>query len=178
MAKGYLSVTGLPLKPPSWKGKKFSEDHRKKLGLAQIGNKKGLNKKRSEEWREMMKKIHSGNQWGKGNIWDLERRKKYSEARKGAGNPSWQGGITKIKYAQRMSITHGIEYKEWRRKVFERDHFTCIMCGDNRGGNLEADHIKPFAQYPELRLDINNGRTLCHECHKKTPTYGKHNISS
>lgn len=31
---------------------------------------------------------------------------------------------------------------------------------------------KDFALHPELRLDINNGRTLCKSCHKKTENYG------
>jgi 5-methylcytosine-specific restriction endonuclease McrA len=35
-----------------------------------------------------------------------------------------------------------------------------------------ADHIKPWCKHPELRYDLNNGRTLCVECYKKTPTYG------
>ena len=40
------------------------------------------------------------------------------------------------------------------------------------GGVLHADHIKPFAFFPSLRFDLENGRTLCVECHKKTPTFG------
>jgi len=64
------------------------------------------------------------------------------------------------------------EYKEWRKKVFNRDNYTCVLCNDSNGGNLEADHIKDFALFPKLRLDINNGRTLCKSCHKKTENYG------
>lgn len=48
--------------------------------------------------------------------------------------------------------------------------YKCVICG--KGGKLQSDHIKPFALYPELRFDVNNGRTLCISCHIKTDTYG------
>lgn len=64
------------------------------------------------------------------------------------------------------------EYKKWRSDIFKRDNYKCVLCGDFKGGNLEADHIKDFALFPELRLNINNGRTLCNICHKKTENYG------
>lgn len=63
------------------------------------------------------------------------------------------------------------KYLVWRKQVFNRDNYTCQMCGE-RGGRLCADHIKPFAHYPELRTELSNGRTLCVDCHKLTPTYG------
>jgi hypothetical protein len=63
------------------------------------------------------------------------------------------------------------EYKLWRTAVYERDNYTCIWCGI-KGNKLNADHIKPFAQFPELRFAIDNGRTLCVDCHRKTDTYG------
>lgn len=62
-------------------------------------------------------------------------------------------------------------YNAWRTLVFERDDYTCVECGQ-RGGKLHADHIKPFAFFPELSHDVTNGRTLCVPCHIKTPTYG------
>ena len=68
-------------------------------------------------------------------------------------------------------IRRGVQYKEWRKAVFERDDYTCQECGA-MGVRLNADHIKPFALYPDLRFDVANGRTLCVECHRKTPTYG------
>lgn len=65
-----------------------------------------------------------------------------------------------------------IEWKHKRELIFKRDNFTCVICKDSKGGNLEADHIKDFALFPNLRLDINNGRTLCKSCHRKTDNYG------
>ena len=56
-------------------------------------------------------------------------------------------------------------YRVWRSQIFERDNYTCQRCGQ-KGGNLNAHHIKQYALYPDLRLDPVNGITLCEECHK------------
>lgn len=86
---------------------------------------------------------------------------------RGENNSSWKGGITPINQAIRTST----EYKLWRTSVFERDGYTCVWCGE-AGGRLNADHIKPFSLFPELRFAIDNGRTLCEPCHRTTDTYG------
>lgn len=86
--------------------------------------------------------------------------------RRGENSQFWKGGITK----KNQVVRNSFEYKLWRIAVFERDKYTCIWCGYT-GKELQADHIKPFAQYPELRFAIDNGRTLCKPCHKTTDTY-------
>jgi hypothetical protein len=69
-------------------------------------------------------------------------------------------------------LRRGTRYKAWRSAVFKRDDHTCQECGV-RGGTLNADHIKPFAVFPEGRFEVSNGRTLCRDCHLQTPTFGR-----
>lgn len=83
-------------------------------------------------------------------------------------HPAWRGGITPLN----VKIRNSPRMKEWRAAVFKRDGYTCVLGGKEHGNKLEADHIKRFSDYPELRFDINNGRTLCVNCHKRTDTYG------
>lgn len=96
-----------------------------------------------------------------------ETRRKMSLAQRGNKAPNWQGGKTNKNETSRRNI----EYRLWRESVFRRDNYICQMC-EKRGGILNADHIKPFAYFPELRFDTSNGRTLCVSCHRKTDTYG------
>lgn len=93
---------------------------------------------------------------------------------KGKDNHFWKGGKTDA--AKRFKQSG--EYRQWRRDVFERDNYTCQECGvKNQKGlgrtvELHADHIKPFAFFPELRTELSNGRTLCADCHRQTNTFG------
>lgn len=74
-----------------------------------------------------------------------------------------------------------LQARRWKREVLVRDGFACKICGKS-GGRLDVDHIVPFSfVYREAVLtenfsflyDIENGRTLCRNCHKKTDTYAK-----
>ena len=83
---------------------------------------------------------------------------------RGAENPQWKGGR---KYARNQWMDR-YEYKEWRAAVFERDSYTCQMCGKPSTGNIQAHHIRPWRDFPALRFDVSNGITLCKKCHHKT----------
>ncbi len=84
-------------------------------------------------------------------------------------------------YLRNRRDKHGCaEDREWRLTVFKRDNFTCLSCGQV-GGRLQADHIRSFVAYPELRHELSNGRTLCRRCHIQTPNYGpkaRHEIAA
>lgn len=85
----------------------------------------------------------------------------------GERHHNWKGGISTKRSLLRQRRTYII----WREAVFARDDWTCQECG-TRGCSLEADHIKPWSLYPELRYSIDNGRTLCVNCHRNTDTWG------
>lgn len=153
--KKSLISKSLGLKPPH--PSTFSEETKRKQceGISRAS--KG--RKLTPEWIANLSKSHLGQiAWNKG-----IHHTKIS----GKNHYLWKGTTPENK-RQRESL----EYKIWRTSVFERDKYTCIWCGDNRGRNLEADHIKPFAYFPELRFEISNGRTLCNPCHRKTDTWG------
>lgn len=90
----------------------------------------------------------------------------------------WTGYIS----SENKMIRHRTEYSDWRNAVFNRDNYTCQCCGaNNKSGNgksvyLHAHHLKNFADNPELRFDINNGITLCKECHDPRFEGSFHNI--
>ena len=139
---------------PSWSmGIKFSEEQKAKLNM------EGLN---------------IGHPWNKGKIgiYSEERLKQMREFMKtkvGEKANNWRGGISRAYKTGYNSI----QYKEWRKKTFERDNYTCQDCGihASEAGYLTAHHIKSWSKYPELRFKISNGITLCENCHSKVDKY-------
>lgn len=151
------------------RGRKMPEEQRKKM----IGRTppKTAFKKGIVPWNKGTKGVMKSWNKGRTGLWKLSeemRKNKKLTAPRGENHYNWRGGVTPVN----LSIRASLEYKLWREAVFKRDHYTCVWCGDNKGGNLNADHIKPFALFPELRFAIDNGRTLCVPCHQKTDTFG------
>ena len=85
-----------------------------------------------------------------------------SENIKGKNHPSYNPNLTDEERDRNYP-----EYKDWRKAVYERDNYTCQCCGDNKGHNLNAHHIYGYTEYKDLRTDVDNGISLCEECHKR-----------
>lgn len=78
---------------------------------------------------------------------------------KGDKHWNWKGGITTEDKKLRMKFRLNL-----MPIILERDSYTCQIC-EQYGGELQVDHIKSWAEYPELRFEESNCRTLCMACH-------------
>ena len=90
------------------------------------------------------------------------------------GELNWRWNPNRTELLEKLRIRSSSKYAKWRKAVFERDNFTCQVCG-KRGGWIEAHHIKSFSLFPKLRFDVKNGMTLCRDCHIKTLSISKRN---
>lgn len=93
-----------------------------------------------------------------------QKMKEVCKKQKGKNHPRWNPNITD---EERNRKQKEFKASKWRMKVYTRDKFTCQKCKDNRGGNLNSHHIYSWMDHLKLRYVVNNGITLCKDCHKK-----------
>lgn len=151
-AKGSWNIGRIP-----WnKGKKMSEETKEKNRASHpLGKRSNTGrthfKKGSIPWTHSVAGTGKLIPWNKG-----KKLPQFS----GVNHPRWKGGT------KRYSKTYtSFEYKQWRSLIFERDKFLCQSCGCN--GLMNAHHIKPFAKFPDERFSVDNGITLCGDCHRE-----------
>lgn len=181
------------------KGQKQTEETKNKIRLANLGHSRGGWKLSNETIKKMKGKTPwNKNKKGLQVAWNKNKPRTWvstGDFKKGqkpwnlgkkmikiskCNHYNWKGGITPLMQKIRVCF----EYRQWRSDVFKRDDYTCQDCSKNKTC-LNADHIKPFSiiiqEYSIKTLeealncvelwDINNGRTLCIDCHRKTDTY-------
>jgi len=151
-------------KKPRKTGWKHSPEIKAKMSVAQkkrtIYGMEG--KKHSEETRLKMRESAMKRQKV---LWSEEAKKKRSLIFKGENNPNWKTDRTKLYQGEKKHLCS--KYKEWAKSIKDRDNWVCRIADDNCKGNLEAHHILPWRDYPELRYKTNNGITLCHAHHPR-----------
>jgi len=61
------------------------------------------------------------------------------------------------------NIRESAEYQQWRQDVLERDSYQCVDCGNS--DNLQTHHIIPIKEDNEKATNVDNGLTVCANCH-------------
>jgi len=142
----------------SWYGCSHTPDEIKKMSDSHKGEKNHMfGKSTPQDVKDKISQSLSG-----------EHHPNYGKRGKDA--PNWQGGLTERMQALRNSPA----YKNWRESVYQRDNWTCRECGArSSSGNvvvLNAHHIHPIKDNKNTLLifNIDNGVTLCADCHNVT----------
>lgn len=160
---------------------------RNNKGIFVKGHKVNLGRKHSKKWNLKCSLAHKGkifsiqhkqnllkrpqtfrkgdSPWNKGKKGCYKvseiTRKKIGKANKGEKSHFWKGGVC----PKNLRIRKSLNFCLWRESVFVRDNWTCQKCMV-KGGIIHPHHIQNFAQYPELRFALDNGITLCKNCHR------------
>lgn len=167
-AKGHLPVNSFKKGQVPWnKGKKMDSDFCLKMGDAQ--KKTYLSGRVHHYLGKKRPEFKGGNNPLYGKF--------------GKEHPKWTDVKKRPFY---KSIREIFKYVEWRKSIFDRDNYSCRLCGKNKC-YIEADHypkrfidiirnndiqtIEDAIKCAEL-WDVGNGRTLCKPCHLKTLTWG------
>jgi len=79
----------------------------------------------------------------------------------GENHQRWNANLTDEEREKKRNIEG---YPEWRKAVYERDNYSCVCC-EKKGGKLNAHHLNGYDKFKEERLVLENGVTLCNECH-------------
>lgn len=145
-----------------------TKEHKQKMSKKMTGeNNPMFGKKLQEETKRLLSAMFSG-----------ENNPMYG--RKGKDAPGYKPPEKRVNPIYRQIRTCFL-YEQWRISCFERDHYTCLKCKDNKGHNLIVHHKKSFssivkenniqileeAQACKELWDVSNGITLCESCHRK-----------
>jgi len=129
-------------------GRKLSENHKEKIRLTLIGNKRSLGYKHTEESNEKRRKSHIGLCAGnKHPFYD----------KKGSLSSNWKGGLSKEGYPFNFN-------RELKELIRRRDNYICQKCSVKQNGRAHCVH---HIDYDKENLDPINLTTLCHNCNVK-----------
>ncbi len=161
----------LGLKPPSWKGKKHSKETRLKMSVnrKRIGSPWNVGKKYSEEH---CKKISDAR---KGIIFTEEHKEKLRQAKIGSKSPTWKGGVTKLpeytawhsrqRRLRKLNAQGGHTIDQWK-ELKSRYNYFCPSCWKSEPEiKLTEDHIAPLSRGGSD--DISNIQPLCMNCNQR-----------
>ena len=97
-----------------------------------------------------------------GTTYSIEHRENMRKsAKRGIDHHNWKGGIT----SKIENRCHTIRWKRLRKKVYERDNWTCRNCGKKCNGRVRIQCHHITAERLGGLDTMSNLITLCLSCH-------------
>lgn len=149
----------MPKKPHFNLGKKHPFRKRVSIEVREQMRQRRLGKKWTKPQRDRMEKLLSTPEY----IARISNSAKKS-AKKGEYHHRWKKNRELLNKTDKQTCS---AFKDWRRKVKERDNNSCKLSSNECGGKIEVHHILNWKDYPELRYQVTNGITLCHAHHPR-----------
>lgn len=169
--------------------RKYTKEQREESSKRMMGiNNPFYGKTHTQETKDLISKIFTGRklsqehkdkigEWNKNNpekltYWKGKKQskemieKRVSKTR-GELNYQWIKDRTKLCRTSKQGERRTSAYFFWRKEVWKRDNWKCLINNQDCSGRIEAHHILGYKEYPELRYDIKNGITLCHFHHPR-----------
>lgn len=114
--------------------------------------------------------------WTKGTKAGFRKGNKFGKFTFGMkGKIPWNKGMRSKRNLENEKKRRSIDCRLWRKNILKKDNWTCQKTGIKKG-KLNAHHIQNFADFPELRFDLDNGIILSEKVHQKFhKIYGKRN---
>jgi len=156
------------------KGKKLTEEHKRKIALKSIFQKGNKLRVGQIPWNKGKKGLQVA--WNKGKHHSKETIRKMSIRLK--GKPAWNKGKPFLKLEKNPSWRGGISFEpystDWtetlKRAIRERDNYICQLCGKTQIEELEKIEQKltvHHIDYDKQNSNLNNLITLCASCNGK-----------
>jgi hypothetical protein len=103
-----------------------------------------------------------------------ENIKKLHQNMKGENHPQYNPDKTDEERLMGRYVI-GDSIVKWRNEVYKRNNYTCQSCY-SIGGRLNAHHLDGWNWCKEQRFNVENGVTLCEDCHNDFhKVYGRGN---
>lgn len=86
----------------------------------------------------------------------------YCSRQRGSNHHHFNSNLTDKERLQKRDVNKNYI---WRIAVYKRDNYRCVCC--NAYGDMNAHHLDGYNWCKEKRFDLDNGATLCLDCHKR-----------
>lgn len=94
----------------------------------------------------------------------VKKNREWAKINRGKNHHNWNDDLTdEDREKGRYGLKEG-RVVDWRVKVFIRDKRTCQTCG-YKGQDINAHHLNGWNWCKDERFDLDNGVTLCGDCH-------------